>query len=137
MGETQTQVGMPYDQWWDWVHNIRVASEDLMRSFFFAKADFEIAKKRVEWYKGRKRVLKEYERARKKMLELVDLAIGLSKSIDRAIEEGKAIPESQRRENYDHLMWRLSQARESVAKVIEYAKQNGLIEDLKDGVKPR
>ena len=128
---------MNYDAWWDWVHNLRVSTEDLMREFFFAKADFEVAKKRVEWYKGRKRVIKEYERARKKILELVDLAIGLSKSIDRAIEEGKAIPESQRRENYDHLMWRLSQARESVAKVIEYAKQNGLIEDLKDGVKPR
>ena len=128
---------MNYDVWWDWVHNLRVSTEDLMRSFFFAKADFEVAQKYIKWYGNKRWVLKKYERARKKMLELVDLAIGLSKSIDRAIEEGKAIPESQRRENYDHLMWRLSQARESVAKVIEYARQNGLIEDLKDGVKTR
>ena len=137
MGESQTQAGMPYDQWWDWVHNLRVSTEDLMREFFFAKADFEVAKKRVEWYKGRKRVLREYDRARDKMLDLINTALGLMSSIDRAIEVGKAIPESQRRENYDHLMWRLSQARESVAKVIDYARQNGLIEDLKDGVKPR
>ena len=128
---------MPYDQWWDWVHNLRVSTEDLMRSFFFAKADFEIAKKRVEWYKGRKRVIKEYERARKKLLDLINIALGLMNSIDRAIETGKEIPESMRKENYDHLMMRLQQARESVAKVIEYAKQNGLIEDLRDGVKPR
>ena len=129
---SQTQV-YDYDVWWDWVHNLRISTEDLMREFFFAKADFEVAQKYVKWYG--KRARPKYERARKKMLELVDWAIELSKSIDMAIEEGKAIPESQRRGNYDHLMWRLSQARESVAKVIEYARQNGLIESLKDGVR--
>ena len=131
----QTQA-YDYDVWWNWVHDIRVSTEDLMRSFFFAKADFELAKKRVEWYKGRKRVIKEYERARKKLLDLINIALGLMNSIDRAIETGKEIPESMRKENYDHLMMRLQQARESVAKVIDYAKQNGLIENIKDGVKP-
>ena len=134
MGETQNQA-YDYDVWWDWVHNLRISAEDLMREFFWAKADFEIAKKRVEWYKGRKRVIKEYEKARKKMLDLINIALGLMNSIDKAIDTGKTIPEDKRRENYDHLMMRLQQARESVSKIIDYARQNGLIENLKDGIK--
>mgnify|MGYP001773040331 CR=1 FL=1 len=124
---------MNYDMWWDWVHNIRVSTEDLMREFSFAQADFEVVQKHPRIYG--KSAQRKYEKAREKMLELIDWAIELSRNIDRAIEVGRAIPENQRHENYEHLMMRLEQAKESVAKVIDYARRSGLLTNVKDGLK--
>ena len=125
---------MEYDDWWGWVHRIRTATEDLMREFFFTKADYEAMRMYMRWHSDKKLLMK-YEKIREKMMMLSNWAIELLGIIDKAIREGTAIPEDVRMENYEHLMMRLRQARESVEKVIEYARQNGFLTNLKDGLK--
>jgi hypothetical protein len=99
-----------YDEWWDSVHEMRVKVEDFVKEWHKVKADAEVCivtKKRCP-------------SIRTKVINHVIYAKDLLLDVDNLITKGSELKE--RRENYEHLMWRLSQMKNDLLNVVSEAQ---------------
>ena len=105
-----------YDEWWDSVHEMRVKVEDFVKEWRKVKADAEVCivtKKRCS-------------SIRTKVINHVIYAKDLLLDVDNLITKGSELKE--RRENYEHLIWRLSQMKDDLLNVVSEAQR--LIEKI-------
>jgi hypothetical protein len=106
-----------YDEWWNSVHEMRVKVEDFVKEWHKVKADAEICvvtKRRCP-------------SMRTKVVNYIIYAKDLLLDVDNLITKGSELKE--RRENYEHLMWRLSQMKDSLLNVVSEAQR--LIEKMR------
>jgi hypothetical protein len=105
-----------YDEWWDSVHEMRVKVEDFVKEWHKVKADAEVCivtKRRCSLI-------------RTKVVNYIIYAKDLLLDVDNLITKGSELKEM--RENYEHLMWRLSQMKDSLLNVVSEAQR--LIEKM-------
>ena len=107
---------MGYDEWWRQVHTVRVTMEELMREFNNARSKYEAAmmmrKKSKMLRDGRESLERSYVMA-KGLLDVCNVLITI----------GETFTPEERKENYEHLMMRLREARDYAEEVINYVEK--------------